>query len=119
MATAQQDKAGTQQRGGMMDAAKDVAGKVGDAAHDAMHSAGQMASDAASYIGRKAETATSAVGSGLKSAVGAFESGGKYFTEHSMSDIAGDVTNIIRRNPIPSLLVAVGLGFLMARALRA
>jgi hypothetical protein len=29
--------------------------------------------------------------------------------------MAGDLTNLIKRNPIPSLLIGVGLGFLLAR----
>ena len=30
--------------------------------------------------------------------------------------MAEDLTDLIRRNPIPALLVGVGLGFLLARA---
>jgi len=29
-----------------------------------------------------------------------------------------DITNMIRRNPIPALLVGIGIGFLLARATR-
>ncbi len=46
------------------------------------------------------------------------ESGGEYLQEKGISGMAGDVTDLIRRNPIPSLLVAVGIGFLIARSLR-
>ena len=109
----------TAQRGGsMVDTAKEVAGKVGEAAQGAVQTASQMASDAASYIGKKAESATAAVGSGIKSVAGTLESGGKYLQDHSIGDMAGDVAGLIRRNPIPALLIAVGLGFLVARAIR-
>ena len=30
--------------------------------------------------------------------------------------IANDVTNLIKRNPIPALFVGIGVGFLLARA---
>jgi len=36
-----------------------------------------------------------------------------------VSDMANDLSGVIRRNPIPALLIAAGLGFIMARAMRA
>jgi len=93
--------------------------------------------DAASSIGEKAEDAASAVGSGLKSlgntirdhtpqdgmvgkassaVADTLESTGRYLQEEGLKGIADDVTNLIRRNPIPAMLVGVGVGFLIARA---
>src|SRR5262245_4685602 len=92
--------------------------KVAEAAQGAMETASQMASDAANYVGKKADSAASAVGSGMKSVAGAIESGGKYLQEHSLREMGSDLTSIIRNNPIPSLLIAAGLGFLVARAIR-
>ncbi len=116
--TTQQEKATTQRGTSTMDTVKEVAGKVGEAAQGAVSSMSHMASDAASFIGRKADAATSAVGSGMKSVAGTIESGGRYLEEHSLSDMGRDVTELIRRNPIPALLIALGLGFLIARAVR-
>jgi hypothetical protein len=48
----------------------------------------------------------------------AIESGTRYFQEHSFRDMADDVAGVIRRNPIPALLVGIGLGFILARSLR-
>ena len=48
----------------------------------------------------------------------AWETGSRYFHEHSFKDMADDVAGVIRRNPIPALLVGVGLGFILARSLR-
>lgn len=80
--------------------------------------------------------ATAAVGSSLKSLAGAIrehtphegvlgtassavantlESGGRYLQHEGLSGIAADVTNLIRRNPIPAVLVGIGLGFLLAK----
>jgi ElaB/YqjD/DUF883 family membrane-anchored ribosome-binding protein len=116
--TTQHDKPISQRAGSVVDSAKDVMGKVGDAAQGAVETASQMASDAASFVGKKAESAASAVGSGIKSVAGTIESGGKYIQDHSLSEMGSDVTSLIRNNPIPALLIAVGVGFLFARAIR-
>ena len=93
--------------------------------------------DASSYVGQKAVDATSSVGCGLKSlghtirdntpndgmigeassaVANSLESTGRYLQEEGLKGIADDMTNMIRRNPIPALLVGVGVGFLIARA---
>jgi len=97
------------------------------------------AKEAASFVGDKMEQATEAVGAGLEAAgksirehapnqgilanageaIGArLEAGGHYLEEHGLKGIAGDVTNVIRRNPIPLLLCGLGVGFLIARIVR-
>jgi ElaB/YqjD/DUF883 family membrane-anchored ribosome-binding protein len=95
----------------VINTAKEMAGKVGEEVKSAASSVGQMASDAASFIGKKAESATSAVSDTVKS-------GTKYVQDHSVSDMAGDLGELIKRNPIPAILIAVGIGFLVARATR-
>jgi len=86
-----------------------------------------------------ASSATSSVGSGMESlgeqirehgpgsgmlgkategVAGALEDSGRYLQQANFSDMAEDFTNLIRRNPIPALLAGVGLGFLLAKALR-
>jgi hypothetical protein len=108
-------------------------------AKDAAPSIGQPAEDAATYVGRKAEDATSAVGGGLKSlgntirdntpqggivgeasaaAANTLESTGRYLQEEGLEGIAEDVTNLIRRNPVPAVLVGIGIGFLLAKITR-
>jgi len=49
---------------------------------------------------------------------GALESGGKYLEDKKISGMADDLTDLIKRNPIPALLIGVGLGFLLARTFR-
>lgn len=66
-------------------------------------------SDAASYAGQKAEDAAGSVG-------GALESTGHYLKEDGLRHIASDATDLIRRNPIPAMLLGVGLGLLVALA---
>jgi hypothetical protein len=119
------------------DKAKDIAADAGSKAKDAASTVVQKVGDAASFVGKKADDATSAVGSGMKSlggtirentpdkgmigaATGAvadsLESGGRYLQDHGLSGIGADVTNLIRRNPIPAVLIGIGVGFLVARA---
>jgi len=115
---------------GFMDQAKETASNVAA-------EAGNRAKDAASFVGQKAEDATGAVGSGMKSLAGTIrehtpasgpigsascavadtlESSGRYLQEHGLSGIGADMTSLIRRNPIPALLVGIGVGFLISRA---
>lgn len=102
-------------------------------------SVADKATSAAEYVGEKAEQATEAVGAGMENLGAAvrkhepaegmlhnageaiankLEGGGRYLEEHGLKGMADDVTNFIRRNPIPALLVGVGIGVLLARMVR-
>lgn len=119
--------------------AKDFASAAAHKAGDAASFLGDKASDAASFVGEKAEQCTSGVGGGMKSlagtirgampesgmlhnageaVAGTLESGGRFLQEEGLKGMADDVTNIIRRNPIPAIFVCLGLGYLIARATR-
>src|SRR5262245_21368888 len=119
------------------DRAKDAASNVADKARDVASSVVDRAKDAASNLGQKAQNGLDAVGSGLTSAAGTIrenlpsegvfhnvgesvaeglESSGRYLREEGFSGMADDLTDLIRRNRIPALLVGVGVGFLLARA---
>jgi len=91
---------------GVMDRAKDMAGNVADSARD--WASGAVGAVTGSDVVNKAEEYVS----------DAWESGSRYFQEHNFKDMADDVAGVIRRNPIPALLVGVGLGFILARSLR-
>jgi hypothetical protein len=119
----------------VMDRARDLAGAIGDRAKEAASSVSHSAEGAASYVGQKAESATASVGGSMKSlgqsirekhphggAVGdavanSLESAGRYLEEEGLKGMADDVTNLIRRNPVPAVLIGVGIGFLVARAM--
>ncbi len=86
--------------------------KIGSAigiAKEAAENFTKSVSGAAAYAGQKAEDATSSVG-------GALENTGHYLKEDGLRHIASDVTELIRRNPIPAMLIGIGLGFLVAQA---
>jgi hypothetical protein len=97
------------------------------------------AKDAGSFISEKADQATGAVGSSMESLghslrehaphsgmVGAasdavatkLEQGGRYLEQHGMGDMAGEISTMIRRNPLPAVLIGIGVGFFLARLTR-
>jgi hypothetical protein len=125
------------------DKIKEAAAGVGAKAREAASAVGDMVSSAASTVGstisKSADKATSATGSGVKQlgetikekgphdgvlgsatrAVGdSLEKGGKYLEQEGLSGMMEDVTQLIRRNPMPAILVGIGLGFLIGRTLR-
>jgi len=78
---------------------------------DAAKAVAHNVSDAASYVRQKADSATTAVG-------GAMEESGHYLREDGLNKIATDLTNLVRRNPIPALLCGVAVGFVLAQTTR-
>jgi len=121
------------------DKAKDFAATGAEKVRDAASAGIEKAKDFAQSAGNMAENATSSMGSGMESLAGSIrqnapnegftgsaasavadslEKGGRYLREEGLSGMADDLTNTIRRNPLPSILVAVAVGFLLARATR-
>jgi hypothetical protein len=120
-----------------VDRAKDVAGTVADKARDMAGDVADTTKEWASAAGQKAEGALGTVGSGMTSlagtvrekmphegvvgaasdyVAGALETGGRYLQEEGFRGMADDLTQLIRRNPIPALLVGIGVGYLIARS---
>jgi hypothetical protein len=56
-------------------------------------------------------TATGAVADSL-------EHTGRYLQEEGVVGMAEDVAELIRRNPIPSLMIGIGIGFMLAKMFR-
>lgn len=138
MANSSQWKSKDKDQGGIA-AVADAGSTALDKAKEAAATAAKTAGDVASYVGKKADDATAAVGSGMESLGGTIrehgpqsgmlgsatssmaktlESTGQYLKDHGLSGIGEDLTNLIRRNPVPALLIAIGVGYLIARATR-
>lgn len=115
--------------------ASSVAEKAKEMARDASNKAGDLAKN----VGHKADEAVSSVGGQMKTLAGTIrekaphegvlgstasavantlDSSGAYLQEHDLRAMGDDMTNLIRRYPIQSLLVGIGLGFLIAKATR-
>jgi hypothetical protein len=125
--------------GSAAERASEAASSMGQRAKDAASSVAKSAGDMASRMGQKAEDATGAVGNRMESlasnirekaphegmmgtASGAvantLERGGRYLQEEGLQGIGSDLYQLIRRNPIPALVLGIGIGYLLARATR-
>jgi hypothetical protein len=130
----------------MSDSSKSVQGTVESAASQASAATQQAtaaamdkAHELASTASRKVDEATAALGEKVKSMAGTIreraphegmlgnasgmvadtlDNAGRYLQEEGLVGMAEDVTELIRRNPIPALFVGVGIGFLLAKAFR-
>jgi hypothetical protein len=121
------------------DRARDMASHAADKARDVAGQAADKAREAAAAAGRKADQMADKVGSGLTSAAESMrqhspdtgvlhtaaakvadtlDSGGRYLKAEGLTGLGHDMTELIKRNPIPALLVGVCLGVLIGRATR-
>jgi phage-related protein len=121
------------------DKARDAASNVAEKAGDMARGAADKAREFASAAGDKADSGVESVGSGMKnfagtirqnmphqgmlgsaseSVAGALESGGRYLEEKGLSGIGADMTDVIKRHPVPAVLLALGLGYLIACSTR-
>jgi hypothetical protein len=112
------------------------AGRMMEKARETASDVAHGASEAASAAGRKAEEAASRVAGGMQSLAGtirergpregmlgeatsrvahSLETGGRYLQEEGLSGMMDDLSGVIRRNPIPAVLIGIGIGFLLAR----
>jgi hypothetical protein len=48
----------------------------------------------------------------------AVDSARSYLQEKNYADLAEDATDLVRKYPLPSLLIGIGIGYLLARGLR-
>ena len=121
------------------EAAQGVGQQVREAATSAADKAREMAGNVASNVGRKADDYASAAGSGIKNfgdtirehgpsegmlgsatktVASTTKEVGRYLEEEGLSGMMEDMTTLIKRNPIPAILVGVGVGVLLGRLLR-
>lgn len=120
-----------------MEGVKSTANYVADQAKEMASNASKSAANVGSYLDSKAEDATCAIGGGLKAAGQAIRQNapqegrlgqassaiaqtlnetGEYVEREGLEGIGKDLAALVKRNPIPSLIIGIGLGFLVARA---
>lgn len=120
----------------LADKANQAGEYVSDQANKMASSAMDTAQSAGKYMGQRASDARHSVGSSIKSMGESIKSAapegmmhdaayslgdsiastGQYLDEHGFSAMTEDLTNVIKRNPLPSVFIAAGIGFLLARA---
>jgi len=118
------------------DLAKELADRAGDFVKDAASTVANSTTDAASYVAKKADDATVAVGENISSFAGTIREKGPRDgilgaadsavadtvacvgkeLEQGLGGMTDDLTQTIRRHPVPSVLIGIGVGFLIARA---
>jgi hypothetical protein len=57
------------------------------------------------------------LGSATRAVADGLEGTGKYLEDKNLSGMMDDMTGLIKRNPIPAVLLGLGIGFLVGRAL--
>ena len=106
--------------GELVDDARAKAAEVGDAAaskvDSAMTATGEQMSTLAQTVRENAPEGKA--GEVSTRAADALDRGGEYLQTADLQMVRGDLERIIREHPIESLLVGVGVGYLVARATR-
>ena len=118
--------------------AEEATAYAGHKAEDAASYVGHKAEDAAGYAAQKTHDAASATGAGLRSMGGtvrergpeggmggdakdavadSLETTGRYLEEAGLQDMMEDLTTLVRRNPVPALLISVAAGYFIGRAM--
>jgi ElaB/YqjD/DUF883 family membrane-anchored ribosome-binding protein len=98
------------------DKAKEMGTAVRDRVESGVSSAGSGIRSAAETI-REHSPESGMLGSAASQLSGTLESTGRYLEEKGISGAAEDLTTLIRRNPIPSVLIGVGVGILLGQFL--
>lgn len=99
-----------------------TSGKVGEGLKD--NGGVQVASAVGERIGSLADVIRDkaphegAVGTAATAVAEKLDVAGSYLQEKDLNHVLGDVSNIIRRYPVPSLLIGLGIGYLLARSAR-
>jgi hypothetical protein len=102
---------------------KDQAGDLGRAAADSVNSRRAAAADKIQSAARSIHAGADALpGVGERAAGVAHGAAGKldaaadYIRENDLRSMGRDVTTLAKNNPVPALLTAAALGFLLAKA---
>jgi len=138
--------AGSEAMDKVKDAGSDAFGKVKEAgaqaldrAREAAGSVGSMATETATNVGHRAEDLTAAAGHELRefgenmgkraphdgltgrasqAVAETIKSSGEYIEHAKLSGMARDVEQVIKNHPIPALLVCLGVGYCVGRAMK-
>lgn len=118
------------------DKAKEAAASAAEMAGHAVSAAGGLASQAIHDAGSRADQLVAQAGTGIhemgnslgrnlphggmlgsasQSLADAVQHSGEYLKDQKLSGMTKDLTSLIRRNPIPSVLISIGIGWFIAR----
>lgn len=118
---------------------KETAGSIGKMAGDAAAAVGNMASQAAENLSDDADYLASSAGRGVQrigeqlrrstpqsgilgdvsqSVARTITEGGEYLESSKLSGLGKDLTKVISRNPIPTIFISIGIGWIASRLFR-
>jgi len=99
------------------DKAQQVGSQVADKADAATTTVGDKMTDVAQTLREKAPT-TGPLADAADTAADTLQRAGTYLQQQDLNDMRSDLEGIIRRHPIESLLIGLGVGYLLARSTR-
>jgi ElaB/YqjD/DUF883 family membrane-anchored ribosome-binding protein len=106
----------------LVDEGKQLAQKSKESVTEWAHTAGEKAEDARTAVGEGMERFGSGIrekGSSASAVVGGrLEAAGAYLREHDFASMNESIKDVVRRHPVQSVLVGIGLGFVLAKATR-
>jgi hypothetical protein len=115
---------------------EDTANQAKDKAKSVAENVTEKAKSAAGFVQEKADEGVAYAGEGVENlgrtvrergpqagmlgranaaVADTLEQTGEYLHDKGVTGMAGDLTNLIKKNPIPSILIGVGIGFVLAR----
>ena len=107
--------------------AQDWAGNVADKAQETAAAVVHKADDGIAAVGhemkalggkvRASTSPSGAIGSATTAVADELQAGGQYLEGHGLEAIGKDLTDVVRRHPIPSLLIGFGIGCLLGMTL--
>jgi ElaB/YqjD/DUF883 family membrane-anchored ribosome-binding protein len=103
--------------GDVKDRAQQVSSQVADKADAATTTVGGKMTDVAQTLRDKAPI-SGPVADAADTAADTLQRAGTYLQQQDLSDMRADLEGIIRRHPLESLLVGLGIGYLLARSTR-
>jgi ElaB/YqjD/DUF883 family membrane-anchored ribosome-binding protein len=97
--------------------AQEAASAVAEKTDDALSSMGERMTSLAGTIREKAPH-EGTIGSAAATVADRLQSGGQYLQEHGIQEITEDLATVIRRHPVQSVFLALGIGFFVGMASR-
>lgn len=101
--------------------AQEAAAQVGHKAHEAASAVAEKTDDALSSMGERMTSLAGTLreraphegmlGSAAATVADQLQSGGHYLQEHGLQEITNDLAAVIRRHPVQSVFLALGVGF--------
>lgn len=94
--------------------AQHLGAEIADRADETVSSLGRGVTQFAGKI-RENSPVKGTIGSAAGAVADGLESSGKYLTDSGLSGIEEDLASVVRRHPMPSVFVGIGLGVLLGR----